>query len=226
MIIAIDGPAGAGKSTVARRVAGRLGLGYLDTGAMYRAITWLARERGLAVGDGAGIGELARTHPVEVLPGGDGGRIRIDGRDVTAAIRAPDIAADVSEVSAHAAVREAVVAQQRTLLADGDWVAEGRDVGSTVCPGADLKVFLTASLDERARRRRDELAGRGHDLGIERVRDQVSRRDRIDSEREVSPLRVPDGAVLVDSSRLGADEVVERVVRLAEDLLRGAEAGA
>ena len=216
MIVAIDGPAGAGKSTVARAVARRLGAAYLDTGAMYRALTWLAHRRGGAPGDGERLAELAREVPIVIEPTDDGDRVLVDGRDVTREIREPEIAADVSEVSAHAGVREQMVAAQRALLSEGEWVSDGRDVGTTVWPEADVKIFLTASLEERARRRAEELAARGILQDPGRVLEDVRRRDRIDTTRPVSPLRVAPDAVVIDSSELDADQVVERVVELVE----------
>ena len=219
MIVAIDGPAGAGKSTVAREVARRLGAAYLDTGAMYRALAWLALRRGLAPSDGEALAALAREHPVEIEPTDDGDRVRIAGRDVTNAIRSPEVAAEVSQVSAHAGVREQMVATQRALMSRGDWVSDGRDVGSTVRPDADLKVFLTATPRERARRRRAELAARGVHLDHQRVLEDVLRRDELDSTRPASPLRVADGAVVVDSSGMEADEVADRVMGMIAELV-------
>src|SRR5690606_32095999 len=148
-----------------------------------------------------------REHPIEIEPTDDGDRVRIAGRDVTAQIRDPEVAAQVSEVSAHPGVRAEVVAAQRALLSSGDWVSDGRDVGSTVCPWADLKVFLTASLEERARRRHAELAARGEVVDEAQVLEDVRRRDHLDSTRATSPLRVAEGAVVVDSSDLDAEEV-------------------
>jgi cytidylate kinase len=147
VIVAIDGPAGAGKSTVARAVARRLGVAYLDTGAMYRALTWLAAQRGIDPSDAGGLAALARDEPIEVEPTDDGDRVSIAGMDVTDAIRAPEVAARVSEVSAHPGVRERMVDAQRAVMASGSWVSDGRDVGSVVVPGAELKVFRTASLE-------------------------------------------------------------------------------
>lgn len=218
MIVAIDGPAGAGKSTVARAVARRLGLAYLDTGAMYRALTWLAQQSEIAPSDADGLAALARANPIEIEPTDDGDRVRVAGRDVTSEIRMPEVAADVSEVSAHPGVREAIVAAQRAVLGRGSWVSDGRDVGTVVCPEADLKVFLTASLDERARRRRADLARRGVELDEERVREDVRRRDHWDSTRAASPLRAADDAVVIDSSAMEADEVADLVVALVRDL--------
>jgi CMP/dCMP kinase len=224
VIVTIDGPAGAGKSTVARGVALRLGVGYLDTGAMYRALTWLAQERGVPASDGAALSALAGEHPVRLDPTPAGSRVHIAGRDVTGDIRGPRVSAQVSEVSAHPEVRARMVAAQRAACATGDWVLEGRDVGSTVCPDATVKVFLTASAEQRARRRHAELAAAGAEVPAEEVLADVRRRDELDSTRAASPLRVPDGAVVVDSSALAAEDVVELVAGLAERAR--AEAGA
>ena len=218
MIVAIDGPAGAGKSTVARAVARRMGVAYLDTGAMYRALTWLAGQRGIAPSDADALAALAREEPIGVEPTDDGDRVSIAGMDVTDAIRDPDVAARVSEVSAHPGVRAEMVAAQRAVMSYGSWVSDGRDVGSAVVPGAELKVFLTASLEERARRRQSDLAHRGVTMDLDQVLEDVRRRDHLDSTRAASPLRVADGAIVIDSSELDADEVADLIVRLVEDL--------
>jgi CMP/dCMP kinase len=214
VIVAIDGPAGAGKSTVAREVARRLGAAYLDTGAMYRALAWLALQRGVRPSDGAALAALARAHPVEIEPTDDGDRVRVAGRDVTSAIRSPEVAADVSEVSAHPGVREEMVAAQRALMSRGDWVCDGRDVGSTVRPDADLKVFLTASPRERARRRRADLSAQGIEMDEARVLEDVRRRDALDTTRAASPLRVAPGAVVIDSSGMDAGEVADCIMAM------------
>jgi len=218
VIVAIDGPAGAGKSTVARAVARRLGVAYLDTGAMYRALTWLAHERGIAPSDADGLAALARAEPIGIEPTDDGDRVCIAGRDVTDLIRVPEVAAQVSEVSSHPGVREEMVAAQRAVMESGSWVSDGRDVGTVVCPEADLKVFLTASLEERAGRRHADLAVRGVDMDLEAVMEDVRRRDHSDSTRAASPLRVAEGAIVIDSSALDADEVADLIVRLVDDL--------
>ena len=221
MIVAIDGPAGAGKSTVAREVARRLGAAYLDTGAMYRALTLLAARRGVAASDGPALAALARHHPVEIVPTDDGDRVILDGEDITAEIRTPKVAALVSEVSAHPDVRAEMVAAQRALMSRGDWVSDGRDVGSTVWPDAEVKVFLTASPEERARRRRAELAAKGVELDDAQVLEDVLRRDELDTSRKASPLRVADGAVMIDSSDLDAGAVADRVMSLIAALAPG-----
>ena len=199
-VVAIDGPAGAGKSTVARAVADALAFTYLDTGAMYRAVALAAAERG------AEPASLAQALKIEA----QGQRILLDGRDVTEAIRAPEISEAASRAAADPAVRKAVVEQQRRLLDCGDWVAEGRDIGTVVAPAAELKVFLTADAEERARRRASEL---GLDPG--RVLAEQTIRDERDRTREHSPLQPAAGAVVVDSTHMTLDEVVERIAALA-----------
>ncbi|MDX6717979.1 MAG: CMP/dCMP kinase [Solirubrobacteraceae bacterium] len=198
MVIAIDGPAGAGKSTIARAAAGRLGFTYLDTGAMYRCIA-LAELRGAPDPLACAIGL--------------GARVTLDGEDVSAAIRAPEVSARASEVAARPEVRAALVERQRALIAAGDYVAEGRDIGTVVAPDAELKVFLTASPQERARRRAAET---GADAGVV-LREQVLRDER-DATREHSPLAAAPDAVEVDTTGLAIDEVVRRIVDLAEPL--------
>jgi len=204
MVIAIDGPAGAGKSTVARALARRLGFTYLDSGAMYRCVALLALRE--PDGDAAA---LAAGAVIEL--GGAGGAVVLDGEDVTAAIRTPEVSDRASVLAAMPAVREALVAQQRALLASGNWVAEGRDIGTVVAPGAELKVYLDADPAERARRRALEIgADEGSVLAEQTIRDE---RDR---SRAESPLRAADGAVMLDTTGLGVEEVVERIAALAE----------
>jgi len=217
MIVAIDGPAGAGKSTVARAVADALGVGYVDTGAMYRALTLVALRTGVDVSDGAALAEMAREHPVTLQHGRAGLRVFINGDDVTMAIREADVTANVSEVAAHPDVRAQMVARQRDIMGTGDWVSDGRDIGSVVCPDAEVKVFLTASVDERARRRHAELVARGEQVDLRAVRDDVERRDHADSSRAASPLVVADGAEIVDTTGMGIEQVVARIAGMAQE---------
>jgi cytidylate kinase len=208
MVIAIDGPAGAGKSTVARAVAERLDFTYLDSGAMYRCVALAALERDADLDDAAGVGELARSLAIGV----EGKRVELDGCDVSTAIREPSVTDASSRVSAHPAVREAMVAEQRRLIAAGRYVAEGRDIGTIVSPEAPLKVFLTASPEERARRR---AAQTGEDPAA--VLAAQRERDTRDESREHSALRAAPDAVELDTTGLSLDEVVNRVEALARE---------
>ncbi len=219
MLVAIDGPAGAGKSTVARALAGELGFTYLDSGAMYRCVALAA------LGQGAGrlperpgaLGETARAATIELGAGGADGAsscVLLDGRDVSEAIRAPEVSEAASVVAADPAVREALVAKQRELIARGDWVAEGRDIGTVVAPDAALKVFLTADPHERARRRATELGA-----DVETVLAEQAMRDERDSSREHSPLQAASDAVTLDTTGLSVGDVVARIAQLAEHRL-------
>lgn len=205
MVIAIDGPAGAGKSTVARAVAGRLGFTYMDSGAMYRCVALLA----LAAPDRPPA-QLARGARIEL-----GERIQLDGRDVTEEIRTLEVSEKASRVASDPAVREALVALQRELVSRGDLVAEGRDIGTVVAPDAGLKVFLTADPAERAHRRAAELG-----LDREAVLEELRQRDQRDAEREHSPLRAAPDAVVLDTTGLSVEQVVERIAELAHPVAR------
>ncbi len=199
MVVAIDGPAGAGKSSVARAVAQQLGFTYLDSGAMYRCVALAALRRGVAPA------EVAPTVAIEL-----GDRVRLDGEDVSPEIRSAAVSEAASRAAAEPAVRQAMVREQRRLLASGDWVAEGRDIGSVVAPGAEVKVFLTADPQARAGRRASEL---GVDPAT--VMAEQAIRDHRDSTREQSPLTAAPGAVVIDTTDLTLAEVVQRVARLA-----------
>ncbi len=205
MVIAIDGPSGAGKSTVAREVARALGFTYLDSGAMYRATALAA----LQSADERNAAQVAREAKIEL-----GDRVRLDGRDVTEAIRTPEVSEAASRIAADPAVREALVAKQRSLIALGDWAVEGRDIGTVVAPDAELKVFLTASAWARAQRRASELG-----VDPETVLAEQARRDERDEHREHSPLQPAAGAVVLDTTDLGIEEAVQRIAALAEPLL-------
>ncbi len=216
MIVAVDGPAGAGKSTVARLVAERIAAGYLNTGAMYRAVALLAARANVPADDEAALAALAAGHEIRLEPIAGGERVLIDGSDVSGDIRLPAVTAAVSAVAAHPEVRAVVVAQQRDILRHGDWVADGRDIGTAVAPGAEVKVFLTADAAERARRRHAELAAGGDDVVLGDVLQDIVTRDAADSSRATSPLMVAPGAHVIDTSDLEIDEVVDRVVDLVE----------
>ncbi len=216
LVIAIDGPAGAGKSTIARMLADRLGLPYLDTGAMYRAVALLALRAGvrapLRAADEDRLAGLANGHQIEVTAHHDGARVFIDREDVSDAIRSPECSAMASAVSAVSAVRQSLVPLQRAQAARSGGVLEGRDIGSVVVPDADLKVFLTASAAVRAQRRCRDLAERGIAADLESVRSEQAQRDLQDTSRADSPLLVARGSVVIDTTQLGLEGVVERIV--------------
>ncbi|MEE9616642.1 MAG: (d)CMP kinase [Anaerolineae bacterium] len=218
--IAIDGPAASGKSTVAELLAHRLGYLYFDTGVMYRAVTWAALLRGIPIEDEPAVTLLAEQLRIDVTPPtADDGRqytVLADGVDVTWAIRMPEVDANVSPVSAYPGVRRALVAQQRRVAAGGRVVMVGRDIGTVVLPDADFKLYLDASVEERARRRWREVRARGEEADYEGVLVSMRRRDRIDSNREVAPLCVAEDAAVVDTTDLSIEEVLAEVERLVE----------
>jgi len=214
LVIAVDGPAGAGKSTVARRVAAALNYLYIDTGAMYRAIALAVLEEGVGPDDGAAVERLARGLDVELVPSAAGNRVLLEGRDVTERIRAPEVSAAVSQVAALPGVRRRMVQLQRRLAAGGGVVMDGRDIGTVVFPDADVKVFLTASAEERARRRWLELRAAGHAPSLDDIRVNIESRDRLDSTRDVAPLRKAEDAVEIDTTDKTVDEVVDQVLEL------------
>lgn len=208
----IDGPAGAGKSSAARELARRLGFRLLDTGAMYRGLAWAVQQAGIPPEDGAALRDLLERTTVELA----GDRVLVNGRDVTAEIRTPAIGELTSVLTALEPVRDKLTPLQRALAAAGGVVLEGRDTGSVVCPDADVKFYLDADLETRARRRRGELAARGVDMDLDRVREEVLRRDRQDMARALAPLVRPPGAVLVDSTSLGPEAVLRRLLEEVE----------
>lgn len=220
MIIALDGPSGAGKSTIAKMVAERLGFSCLDTGAMYRCIAWWALNHGIALDDSEKLGAVAANKQIEftVEPGSIAPKqVLIDGVDVTSAIRTGEIDRSVSAASSIPAVRTALVEQQRRIGNAGNYVVEGRDIGTTVFPNAEVKVFMTASAEERARRRVKQNLERGiGDTDFESVLADINRRDELDSSRGTSPLRAADDAVMLDTSDMAIEEVVEFICELAK----------
>jgi len=228
MIIAIDGPAGSGKSTVAKAVAARLGFRYLDTGAMYRAVAFRALEAGVPLDNDEAVARITATEAVEFAHEGGSAlptRVLIGGADVTAAIRTPEVDAAVSPVSALKSVRELMVPQQRTLAEGHDVVVEGRDIGTVVLPDAELKVFLTASPEERARRRGLEQRAAGAAVTDADVLEAIVRRDAYDSTREHSPLSAAEDAVVLDTTGLTVPEVVEAIAVLAEARMHSRRSG-
>jgi cytidylate kinase len=214
--IAVDGPGSSGKGTAARGLARALGYQYVDTGAMYRAVALVARQQGVSWDDAPALARLAERLTFSFSWDEDLLRIVVDGRDVTRAIRADDIGLGASHVSRHPEVRAALLGLQRALGAAGGVVMDGRDIGTVVLPSADLKVFLDASVDERARRRHEELLRQGEAVHFSEVRDALERRDRQDRERPVAPLVPARDAVIVDTSDLTARQVVDRLLALVE----------
>lgn len=216
--IAIDGPAASGKSTVGGLLAEQLGYLYFDTGVMYRAVTWVALERGIAIEDEVQVTALAEQLRIDVVrPTRDDGRqytVLADGQDVTWEIRFPEVNRGVSPVSAYPGVRSALTAQQRRIGQRGRIVMVGRDIGTVVLPDADLKIYLDATMEERAGRRYREVVARDGLAVFDEVLDSVRRRDEIDSGRECAPLRAAEGAVRIDTTALSVDQVLERVLAL------------
>jgi len=213
-VVAIDGPMGSGKGTVARLVARALGFRHVDTGAMYRAVAWKALREGVPLDDLQAVAELARRTRVDLDTEPEGNRVWCDGEDVTDAIRSVQVNAAVRRVAANAGVRSVLTERQRSLAREGGVVVEGRDIGTVVLPDADLKVYLVASLDERARRRWQELRARGEDVSLEAVRELVREDDEAAQTRAVAPLRRAEDAVVVDSTSRSPEEVAEEIARL------------
>jgi CMP/dCMP kinase len=234
-VIAIDGPAGSGKSTVGYGVAQALNFLYFDTGAMYRAVTWAALERQIDLHDGDAVGKLAEELHMDILPPDDVNRhgrnsmVLVDGKEVTADIRRPEVDQRVSVVSAHARVRDALSRQQKRIGARyGSGEAEkpgivmvGRDIGTVIMPDAALKIFLDASAEERARRRHRELVGKGKEIAYVHVLADILQRDQIDSQRTISPLRAADDAVVIDTSNMGVEKVVASILALVVKVAQG-----
>jgi cytidylate kinase len=219
LVIAIDGPVGAGKSTMARRLASALGCVHIDSGAMYRALGWKAVREGVELTDHARLAKLAATTDVRILPGPAGSRVLVDGEEVTHALRSQEMDQAASLVSTCPAVRERLVALQRSMAEASGVVMDGRDIGTVVFPDADLKFFLDADLIVRAERRRRDLERAGAASDPMAVREEVARRDARDRAREVSPLRPAHDAIRIDSTELSADEVVQRMLAEVTRLL-------
>ncbi len=213
LVVAIDGPAGAGKSTVAKLVAQELHLVYIDTGAMYRAVAWkvLYQKKGVTT---AAIEEVAKDIDVRLYYEGGRTRVFVDGKEVTDEIRTPEVSHIVSKVASLALVREKMVELQRKMAESGSVLMDGRDIGTNVLPNASVKIYLTASIEERAKRRAKELLEKGHAVSEADVEKEIAARDKADMEREISPLRQADDAVLLDTTGLSIKEVVSRILSL------------
>ena len=216
IVVAIDGPAGAGKSTIAKLVAEKLGYAYIDTGAMYRSVAWKFLQTG-KVFEEAFISQLAQTMVIEFKPEASVNRVFVDSVEVTAAIRSTEVTAIVSKVAAIGAVREAMVAQQRRMGESGGVLMDGRDIGTVVFPNAQLKVFLTASVEERALRRYKELVAKGEKVDLAQLQKDIASRDKQDSERAISPLRQAEDALLLDTSDMNIEQVTDKILQLVQE---------
>lgn len=218
--IALDGPAASGKSTVGRHVAEHLDYLFFDTGVMYRAVAWTALKKGIDPKDETAVTQLAEKTPIDVRPASqDDGRtsdVMVNDEDITWQIRSPEVDANVSTVAAYAGVRAALSRQQRRIGLRGNVVMVGRDIGTVVLPEADLKIYLDASAEERARRRYDEIIARGELADYAEILAKVKQRDHIDSTRDVAPLRPADDAVLLNSDNLNADQVFDKIMALCK----------
>ena len=216
IVVAIDGPAGAGKSTIAKLAAEKLGYAYIDTGAMYRSVAWKFLQTGKEF-DEAYISELANTMIIEFKPEAKVNRVFVDGTEVTEAIRTPEVTAIVSRVAAIGAVREAMVEQQRRMGEIGGVLMDGRDIGTVVFPHAQLKIFLTASVEERASRRYKEMVEKGQQVELAQLQEDIAARDKQDSERAISPLRQAEDALLLDTSDMSIAQVTDKILQLVQE---------
>lgn len=213
--IAIDGPAAAGKSTVAKIVASKLNYIYVDTGAMYRGLTFLALEKGIDLQNEEALMELLQDTQITLEPSENGQIVRVNGRNVTTEIRNADVTNHVSIVAKHKLIREEMVRRQQKFASQGGVVMDGRDIGTHVIPSAEVKVFLLASVDERAQRRHTENLEKGYPSDLEVLKEEIAARDKLDSEREVAPLKKADDAIEMDTTSKTIDEVVEQIMALA-----------
>ncbi len=215
LVVAIDGPAGAGKSTVAQLAAKELGYTYIDTGAMYRAVAWKTLQQGKEITDEL-ILEVVKDIDVNLQYADGKTKVTVDGTDVSTAIRTPEVSGIVSQVAALGPVRVKMVDLQRKMAERGSVLMDGRDIATNVLPNADVKIFLTASIEERAKRRWKELKEKGYDITREKLQQDIAARDKADSEREISPLVQAEDATLLDTTGLSIDEVVSRILSLCQ----------
>lgn len=215
--IAIDGPAGAGKSTIAKIVAEKLAFTYIDTGAMYRAVTYKALKNGIQLSDEGQLEEMLQTTDIQLKPSDEGQLVFLDGENVSAEIRSNEVTANVSEVAAHGKVREILVRMQKALAAEGGVVMDGRDIGTHVLKDAQLKIFMSATVEERAKRRYLDNERRGIPSTIESLMEEIVLRDKLDSEREVSPLIQAEDATYLDTTNLTIDEAANEILMLAKE---------
>jgi CMP/dCMP kinase len=212
MIIAIDGPAGSGKSTVARLIAAHLNFKYIETGSMYRAVAWKAQQKGIDPGDAEPIAEVARTISIEFLPGTERQKIMVDGEDLTAVLQTESIGRLAAIVAANKAVREVMVAQQQDMGRNGNVVMDGRDIGTVVFPEADKKFFMVADQKERAQRRHEEMKVKHPEVTFEKIYEQLQQRDYEDENREVSPLVPAKDSIQLDTTHMGIEDVVAYMI--------------
>ena len=218
MIIAIDGPAGSGKSTIAKLVAKRLNYRYIDTGAMYRAVAWTAQKKGLSLTDETAMAELARSLKIEFVPGADGQLVLVDGENATAHLKNETVGKGAATVAAQKSVREVLVARQRQIGETGNVVMDGRDIGTVVFPQANKKFFFVADAEERGRRRYEELKSKNPDLDLKIIIEEIRQRDHEDCNRKISPLVRAEDALEVDTTRLSIEEVTDHVLKNINNL--------
>lgn len=218
--IAIDGPAGAGKSTIAKIVAEALRFTYIDTGAMYRAVTYKAMKENIQLHDAEAIEKMLQQTGITLQPSEQGQLVFVDGQDVSQAIRSNEVTANVSEVAAHANIREILVAMQQKLAADGGVVMDGRDIATHVLKDAELKIYMSATVEERAHRRFLDNERRGIPSTIESLQKEIALRDKLDSEREASPLIQAEDALFLDTTNLSIDEAAQEILKLAQQKMQ------